>query len=219
MADRREFLGTLVAAGAASRVEGLAVPTPANGDERVQWIKRIRGKHRAVFDSPRDDITGVLRAWVWLNQCQGLLGAKDKDCTAVLVLRHGAASLALNDAFWEKYEVPGSGSTTEKPNIPKRNPQMAAALKDLAATLPPPARPWGQGVGLDALIDRGGIVVVCEFAFWYVMNRLMTREKIDEARAREIAMAHLLPGASIAPSGFFALAAAQEHGCSFVTNV
>ncbi len=221
MADRREFLGSLIAAGALARVDGFTEPSPAPepGVSGVAWLKRIRGKHRAVFDSPRDDVTGLLRAWIWLNQCHGLLGAKEKDCTAVLILRHGGATLAMNDAFWEQYEVPMSGSTAEKPNIPRRNPQMAAMLKDVAAGLPSPARPWSQGVGLDAFIDRGGIVAVCEFAFWYVMSRVMTRDKVDEARDRAVAIDHLVPGISIAPSGFFALAAAQEHGCSFVTNV
>lgn len=221
MADRREFLGSLLAAGAVARGDGFMEPSPGPepGGSGVAWLKRIRGKHRAVFDSPRDDVTGILRAWIWLNQCRGLLGARDKDCTAVLVLRHGGATLAMDDAFWSQYEVPMSGSTPEKPNIPKKHPQMAALLKDLGPSLPSPARPWAQGAGLDALLDRGGVVVVCEFAFWYVMSRVMTRDKVDEARAREIAMAHLLPGISVAPSGFFALAAAQEHGCAFVTNL
>lgn len=219
MADRREFLGTLLAAGAVAKADVLAEPAPPGGRVGQEWLKRIRGKHRAVFDSPRDDVTGVLRAWIWLNQCRGVFGAHDRDCTAVLVLRHAGASLAMTDAFWEQYEVPLSGSTPEKPNIPKRNPQMAARLQDLSASLPTPARPWAEGAGLDALIDRGGVVVVCEFAFWYVMSRVMTRDKVEESRAREVAMAHLVPGISIAPSGFFALAASQERGCSFVTNV
>ena len=221
MADRREFLGSLIAAGAAARVDGLMEPSssPDPGASGVTWLKRIRGKHRAVFDSPRDDVTGILRAWIWLNQCRGLLGARDKDCTAVVVLRHAGATLAMNDAFWDRYEVPLTGSTPEKPNIPRRNPQMTGVLKELPGTLPTPARPWAQGVGLDALIDRGGIVVVCGFAFWYVMSRVMTHDKVDEDRARAVAESHLVPGISIAPSGFFALAAAQEHGCGFVTNV
>ena len=100
MTDRREFLGSLIAAGAATQVEGLAHPAADPAPDGVAWLKRIRGKHRAVFDSPRDDVTGVLRSWIWLNQCRGTLGAKDKDCTAVLVLRHGGATLAMNDAFW-----------------------------------------------------------------------------------------------------------------------
>jgi hypothetical protein len=164
-------------------------------------------------------VTGILRAWIWLNQCRALLDAKEKDCSAVLVLRHAGATLAMNDTFWDRYEVPMSSSTAEKPNIPRHHPQMAAVLKDLGASLPTPARAWSEGVGLDALIARGGIVVVCEFAFWYVMSRIMTHDKVDESRAREIAEAHLLPGVTLAPSGFFALAASQEHGCSFVTNV
>ena len=39
-----------------------------------------------------------------------------------------------------------------------------------------------------------------------------------EADAREKALGHLVPGISLVPSGFLALAAAQQQGCSFVTN-
>jgi hypothetical protein len=184
----------------------------------MSWIAKIRGTHRAVFDNPRDDGTGLIRAWIWLNQCQSVLGAAGDDCTAVVVLRHGAVTLAMNDAFWAQYELALSGSTAEKPNIPKRNPQMAAAMVDSMGMFPPPARTFAQGLGLDALIARGGLVVACEFAFWGVTQRVQNRDKTTEAEARERALAHLVPGVSLVPSGFLALAAAQQHGCSFVTN-
>ena len=218
--DRRDFLGSLLAVGIAGKVEGTSsnplspIPIP----QAMSWLSRIRGTHRAVFDNPRDDGTGLIRAWIWLNQCQSLLGAAADDCTAVVVLRHGAVTLAMNDAFWAKYEIALSGSTAEKPNIPKRNPQMAAAMVESMGMFPPPARTFAQGLGLDALIARGGIVVACEFAFWGVTQRVQGRDKSIEAEARERALAHLVPGISLVPSGFLALAAAQQHGCSFVTN-
>ena len=213
--DRRDFLGALVAMGIVGKGENLP-SSPVQS--ALPWLSRIRGTHRAVFDNPRDDGTGLIRAWIWLNQCQSVLGAAGDDCTAVVVLRHGAVTLAMNDAFWARYEIALSGSTPEKPNIPKRNPQMAAAMVDSMGMSPPPARAFAQGLGLDALIARGGIVVACEFAFWGVTQRVLNRDKTTEPEARERALAHLVPGVSLVPSGFLALAAAQQHGCSFVTN-
>ena len=219
--DRRDFLGSLLAVGIAGRGELGGRPSAASlsaTPQSMSWIAKIRGTHRAVFDNPRDDGTGLIRAWIWLNQCQSVLGAAGDDCTAVVVLRHGAVTLAMNDAFWAQYELALSGSTAEKPNIPKRNPQMAAAMVDSMGMFPPPARTFAQGLGLDALIARGGIVVACEFAFWGVTQRVQNRDKTTEAEARERALAHLVPGVNLVPSGFLALAAAQQHGCSFVTN-
>ena len=219
--DRRDFLGSLLAVGIAGKGEVGGRPSPSSlfaTPQSMSWLGKIRGTHRAVFDNPRDDGTGLIRAWIWLNQCQSLLGAAGDDCTAVVVLRHGAVTLAMNDAFWAQYELALSGSTAEKPNIPKRNPQMAAAMGDSMGMFPPPARTFAQGLGLDALIARGGIVVACEFAFWGVTQRVQNRDKTTEAEARERALAHLVPGVSLVPSGFLALAAAQQHGCSFVTN-
>ena len=218
--DRRDFLGSLLAVGIAGKVEGTSQTpqSPIPSPQSLPWLTKIRGTHRAVFDNPRDDGTGLIRAWIWLNQCQSLLGAAGDDCTAVVVLRHGAVTLAMNDAFWARYEIALSGSTAEKANIPKRNPQMAAAMVESMGMFPPPARTFAQGLGLDALIARGGIVVACEFAFWGVTQRVQSRDKSTEAEARERALAHLVPGISLVPSGFLALAAAQQHGCSFVTN-
>jgi hypothetical protein len=202
--DRRDFLGALVAMGIAGKVDEASshpqspIPIP----QSLPWLAKIRGTHRAVFDNPRDDGTGLIRAWIWLNQCQSLLGAAADDCTAVVVLRHGAVTLAMNDTFWARYELALSGSTAEKPNIPKRNPQMASAMVDSMGMFPAPAKTFAQGLGLDALIARGGIVVACEFAFWGVTQRVLNRDKSTEV-----------------PSGFLALAVAQQHGCSFVTNV
>ena len=220
--DRRDFLGSLLAVGIAGKGElGVGQPSPSSQfatPQSMSWIAKIRGTYRAVFDNPRDDGTGLIRAWIWLNQCQSLLGAAGDDCTAVVVLRHGAVTLAMNDAFWARYELALSGSTAEKPNVPKRNPQMAAAMVDSMGMFPAPARTFAQGLGLDALIARGGIVLACEFAFWGITQRVQKRDKSTEAEARERALAHLVPGVSLVPSGFLALAAAQQHGCSFVTN-
>jgi hypothetical protein len=96
---------------------------------------------------------------------------------------------------------------------------MASAMVDSMGMFPAPAKTFAQGLGLDALIARGGIVVACEFAFWGVTQRVLNRDKSTEAEARERALAHLVPGVSLVPSGFLALAVAQQHGCSFVTNV
>jgi hypothetical protein len=236
--DRRDFLGALVAMGIAGKGEhtgkgetmgkgerGTTSPgfppspsLPPSPVEALPWLAKIRGTHRAVFDNPRDDGTGLIRAWIWLNQCQSLLGAAADDCTAVVVLRHGAVTLAMNDAFWAQYELSLSGSTAERPNIPKRNPQMAAAMVDSMGMFPAPAKTFAQGLGLDTLLARGGIVLACEFAFWGVTQRVLNRDKSTEAEARDKALAHLVPGVSLVPSGFLALAVAQQHGCSFVTN-
>ena len=218
--DRRDFLGSLLAVRLAGKVEGTS-PNPQSPipiPQSMSWLSKIRGTHRAVFDNPRDDGTGLIRAWIWLNQCQSVMGAAGDDCTAVVVLRHGAVTLAMNDAFWAQYELAISGSTPEKPNIPGRNPQMAEAMVDSMGMFPAPARALAQGLGLDALIARGGIVVACEFAFWGITQRVLNRDKSTEAEARERALAHLVPGVSLVPSGFLALAAAQQQRCSFVTN-
>jgi hypothetical protein len=78
---RRDFLGSLLAVGIGGRVEGTGSPVPRSPfpvPQSMSWPGKIQGTHRAVFDNPRD------------------------DGTAVVVLRHGAVTLAMNDAFWAR---------------------------------------------------------------------------------------------------------------------
>ena len=48
---------------------------------------------------------GVWRATIWGKQYQDVLGAAPKDLSAVLVLRHNGITLAMQQAFWDKYGV------------------------------------------------------------------------------------------------------------------
>jgi hypothetical protein len=218
-ADRKGFLERVAAATALPPRVGLVPAGFAPHAPEPPWLKRLRGTYRAVFDNPRDDGAGIARAWIWMNQCRSILGSSDEECSTAVVLRHGGITLAMNDAFWAEYQITQGPSSPENPTIPGRNPQLAAAMKGAITTFPPPARPFVEGIGLDALIDRGGVVLGCEFAFYGMISRVMQHDRLDEGTARIRATGYLLPGVTLVPSGFFALALAQQQGCSFVTNI
>jgi hypothetical protein len=235
--DRRGFLERLVAGSALAA--GLGVPEAAHAAELgglqpdapagdlkplsntrwdLSWIKRIRGKHRAVFDNPGVDGTGIIRGWIWMNQCRAAFGSKDDDCTAVVVLRHGAVALALTDASWERWEFQAMNHDTGKREPLKYNPLLSAGVGKMMSGSPPSARAMAEGLGLETLIQRGAIVLGCEFAFEGLVGQIAKKEGVEADKAAELARAGMMPGITLVPSGFFALQVAQQKGCTFVTH-
>lgn len=235
--DRRGFLERIVAGSALAA--GLGAPEAAYAAELggmppalpvgdlkplsntrwdLTWIKRIRGKHRAVFDNPGVDGTGVIRAWIWMNQCRAAFGSKDGDCTAVVVLRHSAVTLAMTDASWERWEFQATNPETGKREAVKKNPLLSASVEKMMSGSPPSARAMAQGMGLETLIGRGAIVLGCEFAFEGLVGQIAKKEGVEADKAAELARAGLIPGITLVPSGFFALQVAQQKGCTFVTH-
>src|SRR5437763_1377814 len=107
---RRSFLRRLAAGSAAflagSRVASAAEPLEALIAPDDPVFARIKGKHRQVFDatSPNDGWAPVF-ALTWIETTKEALGIADNDITAVVMLRHFAMPLAVNDQIWAKYHV------------------------------------------------------------------------------------------------------------------
>lgn len=212
-APRRAFLARLAAAVAALAGGGAVVPAAAaaavGGDDA--WLTRLTGKHKAVFDAPEiaDGIV-VGNASVFYHSHTTARGLKDADLSAVVVIRHAAIPMALDDAMWEKYDA-GKLLKLKDPSTGKwarRNQFWRAAPGD-AANAP---------YTLDALRGRGAILLGCELALRRLSGRLAERTKQQPAAVRAELEAHLIPGLELAPSGIYAVTRAQEAGCSYVRS-
>src|SRR5437762_6991917 len=112
---RRGFLGRLAATAAA----GVAGLTPLRLEAQPRhdratgadpsfetWLNRINGKHKMIFDAPEVN-NGMPVVWprVWLNGNNENYATKDADNSAVIVLRHAAIPIAMQDALWAKYKL------------------------------------------------------------------------------------------------------------------
>src|SRR5689334_25447272 len=157
MPTRRDFI-----AGAASSGLLAALPLdrslPLHGGEQpnfrsfalddtdLTWVPRLRGKSRAVFDSPQHDEGGALfRAAMWRQQINKAFGTPIEDVTPVVVFRHEAIPMVMDDSVWEhlgidndlklKDETTGKwtknntiGSTPDDPNSPFKNYNISAFI-------------------------------------------------------------------------------------------
>ena len=218
--NRREFLGHMTTSAAmlgvlpftiAGAAAPTALPTTAE-DWDLSWTKKVTGKYKGVFDVPEiESGYGVWRATIWGAQYQQVLGVQPKDMSPVLVLRHNGIVLAMNQQYWDKYQVGKQKNVlhpvTEQPT--DRNPALLSSERgEQPANFDPMA--------LDKFIARGGVALACNLAFADVVNTVATADKVSPEEARKRAIAMLVPGVILQPSGVFAAMRAQELGCLYL---
>ena len=66
------------------------------------------------------------------------------------------------------------------------------------------------------LLQRGAIVLVCDFALGHLAGRLATRTGRARDDVHRELRAGFVPGAFAVPSGIFGLARAQNSGCAYI---
>src|SRR5579871_2830239 len=212
---RRDFLTTFGAASAtpfllrSETAEAAALPSTAvNQAWDMSWVERVKGKYRAVFDSPGfSDGAGLFRAAIWKRQYKEVFGTTPADMTAVLVVRHQAIWLAVNDDFWRKYNVGKRQKfKDDKKQWYDHNP--------IAVT--PTGTPSEFDVNISKFIAEGNIVLACNLAFGSVISLVRQEEKVPQEEAEKTARGYLLPGVILQPSGVFATLHAQEAGCRYI---
>ena len=177
--DRRQFLEQMTLGAAAIAALDLATPAPlpaqAAGHWDLSWTGRIRGKRRAVFDVPEiEDGFGVWRAIIWKKQYSQMFNFPESALSMVLILRHNAIELAMNQEYWDRYDI-GSDKGVKDPvsgEPTKRNPVIE---RTGAHALP---EQFGDFT-LESFLEGGGIVLGCALAFNDEVDRIAEKDKVD----------------------------------------
>jgi hypothetical protein len=218
---RRDFLGKVAVNAAMLGAMPLSIDfaspafaaAPAQGEKwDLSWTSRVTGKHKAVFDVPEvDSGYGVWRATIWQNQYKEVLGVAQKDLSAVLVLRHNGITLAMQQAFWDKYGI-GKAKNALDPITQQPTDKNPALLSSTRGEVPDMFDP----MALDKFIAHGGIALACNLALMDCIELIKSKEKVDDAAARKQAIAFLVPGVILQPSGVFAAIRAQETGATYL---
>lgn len=230
-ADRRTFLQRLTVSGVAlGALPGAldAMPTGTDAHRQpferlprvwpapaepydVTWTKKLTGRHKAVYDSP--DVSGglaVYRAGLVAAQYVEVLKTSPRDISNVIVLRHDGIVLAMNQAFWDRYQVGALKKVmhpmTEQPTT--KNPALLTVADDMP--------PFLADLALDKQLARGAVVLACALAFSDMVALVAKADGLADAAADAKARSMLLPGIIMQPSGVFATSVAQEAGCVYV---
>ncbi|HET6681928.1 MAG TPA: hypothetical protein VFG84_12060 [Gemmatimonadaceae bacterium] len=221
---RREFLDRVATSAAMlgilpTSLAALApVPavsgTPQRGAEfDVTWPQRVTGKYRGVFDVPEvESGYGVWRASIWAKQYETSLGVPAADLSTVLILRHNAIVLAMQQPFWDEYGIGGLKDVKHPVTLETtdRNPALLSSSRGEVPAM-------YDDFALPRFLARGGIALACDLALRDCVALIQNTDRVDEATAHRKAVGLVVPGVLLQPSGVFAAALAQHKaGCAYV---
>ena len=211
--SRRAFVGTLTAS-AATLLAGISSNSFANPADPLlvndadAWFKKVKGKHRIIYDAPEPH-DGFPIIWTWVYYVtNNQTGSNDNDMTGMVVLRHNAIPLAMQDHVWEKYKL---GEVFKINDNNKKAPALRNPYYDpQGADFPVPTIE-----GIKKLQSRGALFCVCDMALtvYSGMVAQSINKKPEEVKADWVSA--LLPGVQVVPSGVWAIGRAQEHGCAY----
>ena len=210
--DRRDFMGLAAAMAAVGVGAALPVATAdaAQGPSTkfTRWLDGIHGKQRILLDM-REPNGGMALAWawVWLFTAPKAYGVPESKLGTVIVLRHNAIPIALEDSAWEKYglgeyfkiEDPGTG----KPAV--RNPYYLTMSEPLLPDM-----------AMQKLIDRGVRVVACDMAIHFYSGEIAKQMGLKHEDVKADWNAAVLPNVAHAPSGVVACQGAVARGCTYL---
>ena len=231
--ERRDFLQQMLAAGAAVAGAGLlggcattaaaspaasaapaaaAAPRAGQAQWDMSWREKL-GRYRTAYDSPEIQNGAALAfAAAAAFGYKAALDAGDREFTPVLILRHTASVMTLDDAMWARLGL-GAAHTLKDPTSGEpatRNPFVGYKPGDRHTMI-------GAQAGLDVLMRAGAVVLTCNNALMGVAYQLRQKEP---SLTRETAMAEVrrsvLPNVYVMPNGIFAVSAAQDAGCHYM---
>jgi hypothetical protein len=222
MTTRRDFIDRLavgalavsampLALNATPRLHETTLASTSQDTWDVTWSARLNTSKRALFDVPEvESGYGVWRASLWVRQYQQVLGTDPRDTSTALVIRHNAIILAMQQAFWDRYDIGTAHKVTHPLTLAptKQNPALLGA----ADGVPDPYASFA----LDKFIARGGIALACDLALQDMVAIIKEREKVSDAEATKRARGWLVPGVIVQPSGVFAVLRAQEAGAMYI---
>ena len=184
----------------------------AERHEQDDWMDKIPGKHRLVFDATTPERFGyaMLFASNYFIANQDSYGLKDSDLAVVIIARHHATPFAFNDAMWKKYGT----KISELADFV--DPRTKKAATSNLYNLPSIGLP-NKGASIDDLVEHGVHFAVCEMATRGLAGSLAAAVGADdEDGAFTEISANLISNSHLVPAGIVTVNRAQERGYSFV---
>jgi hypothetical protein len=204
IAPRRSFFGRLggvMVLGLAGLVpKPLYAQTPTTRPDGPNWPGTLPGRHNQVVDAVEVN-SGFPLAFAYTFL------APNESATAVVVLRHGAFPIALNNAMWEKYKIGESFKIID--------PETKAPAAKNPFLHPKPGVLTVDDMALDRLLARGVVFGACNVALQVQSKMLSGKAGVSPEEAAKEWAANVVPGITIIPSGTWGVNRAQEAGCTY----
>jgi hypothetical protein len=205
-APRRGLFSRLAAATALGLAGLLPAPRTAQADTHQDngpnWPPKLRARHRQVVDAIEVN-SGFPLAFAYSFVAPNAPGT----ATAVVVLRHMALTLAMNNAIWEKYKI---GETFKL-----FDPETKALATKNPFLHPKPGVLATDEMAIDRLLLKGTVFGACNMALMFLSKRLAASAGVSADDAVKEWSANVIPGITLIPSGTWGVNRAQEAGCTY----
>src|SRR5262245_13983257 len=221
--DRRDFLRQLTLATAA--VGGSAILSPLDAEALdsaadrfgsasspwdMSWVDQLqRAQYKAVFDSTNLSEGAALDLAAGIQDNFKEAYGSDDNVRMVVVMRQLGQVMAFNDDLWNRYNI-GEDRKVNDP-LTKQPARRNPYYKPVAGE-----PDWAVGSKLESLRARGAIFLVCNRASMNWAASTAERMKKDVEQVRNDVRNGLVPGATLMPTGVFALVRAQNAGCAYM---
>jgi len=218
---RRSFLSSL---GASLALQPPRLPAQSPAPATWQparhaeddWLDRIPGKHRLVFDTTTADGFGgaLLYSNNFLDTNKNAYGLEYSDIALVIVVRHNSTPFAYNDAIWSKY-----GRVLAQRlnfNDPKTKQPPAVNLYNAPGSV---SMLTSLGITLDSVTKRGAQLAVCRVATRNFAGAIAAATGSPAEKINEELIANIVTNAHMVPAGIIAVSRAQERGYTFAYAV
>jgi intracellular sulfur oxidation DsrE/DsrF family protein len=225
--DRRSFLARLGAGVTVAGVAGVGRVELANAQSAAtsftpakhtqdDWMDRLPGKHRMVFDTVLPPHFGAALAYAgnFLNASKEY-GLNDPDNAVIIIARHFATTFAFNDAMWAKYgKLLPPFAALDDPKTKAR-----AAVNVFATRGYEPLDLPNLGVVIPDLVPRGVQFAVCNVATQFFAAQIAQATKSTPDAVYKELTSNLIGNSHMVPAGIVAVNRAQEHGFTLTTAI
>jgi intracellular sulfur oxidation DsrE/DsrF family protein len=176
----------------------------------MSWVDRVSAApYKAVIDVTKIDNDPLYTALDIMDRFHEVYDSPDSQTRVVVVMRHFAAAMGLNDAAWDRYAI-GEERTVTDPATKapaRRNPFLRAG--------PSVKESWDINGKIEPLVARGVTLLVCNRATMGLASTLAKKSGKPLEEVQNDLKSSLVPGAYMMPNGIFGLIRAQNAGCAF----
>jgi hypothetical protein len=207
------FAAAMTAAGTSAQAQSDGTAWRPARHELDDWMDKLPGKHRMVFDTTTPD--GFGHALLFANNFfianQSGYGLSNSDVAVVIVARHNSTPFAYNDRIWGKY----GAAISRQANFTDPKTKAAPSTNLFNATGYGDALP-NLGVAMDGVLKRGAHLAVCQMATRFFAGTIARAVNASADDIYNELAANLVANSHLAPAGIVAVNRAQERGYTFV---
>jgi len=185
----------------------MPVYPPPQGGWDMSWTEKVeKAKHRLVVDCAGvDDGLALTNAQTVLAGYKDVYNMPDSDMAMVVVIRHKAVQMVLNDDIWAKWKIGEQLSIKDGAEPAVRNTFAKGSGR-------------GGGSSMEGLMQRGVIILCCNLALMRSAGQFATAMSMPVDEARKLFIDSLVPGIIRQTNGVFAVTRAQEAGAHFLKS-